>query len=199
MSISVKRKRNNRFKDLWFYIALGSTGLVVLAFFFAGIFEKRLVNGRFSVSPGNYASVKTFDLEPQKIGALRVDANADIPNNTNIAYEIQLVDSQNKVLASAVKEAWKESGIWYEGGESGSWSESNLKGGIDIRTKKKEKVTLRIGVLEYADKFGQELTSSKASFVIDVRNGVVDTRSLWFGVFTTLFMSGLTKYSLRNS
>ena len=199
MSITVEEKRTNRFKDPWAYIALGSTGLIILAFFLAGLFEKSLVKGRFSVTPGNYASVKTFDLEPHGIGALRVDASAKISDNTSIAYEIQLVDSQNKVLSSAVKEAWRESGTWREGGESGSWSESDLKGGIDIRSKKKEKVTLRVGVLEYANKFGQKLTSPKPSFVIDVRSGVVDTRRLWPGLFTTLFMSGLTLFSLKNS
>ncbi|MEM7727121.1 MAG: hypothetical protein AAF208_12255 [Cyanobacteria bacterium P01_A01_bin.45] len=199
MSVSVEKKRTSRFLDPWVYIALGSTGFVLLGFIAAGFFEKTLVYGQTNVTPGNYGSIKTFDLEPQSIGALRVDVNARIPDNTNLAYEIQLVDSQKKVLASAVKEAWNESGTWYEDGESGSWSESNLKGGIDIRTKKKEQVTLRIGVLEYGDKFGRELTSPKPNFIVSVKNGVVDTRRLWPGLFSTLFIGIITLFTVPNS
>ncbi|MEM7556144.1 MAG: hypothetical protein AAF378_18990 [Cyanobacteria bacterium P01_A01_bin.84] len=199
MSVAVEKKRTSRFRDPWAYVALGSTGLVLLGFVVAGFFEKTLVYGQAKVTPGNYARIKTFDLEPQGIGALRVDVSANIPSNTSIAYEIQLLDSQNKVLASAVKNAWKESGRWNEDGESGSWAEDDLKGGIDIRTKKKEKVTLAVGVLEYENKFGQELVSPTPSFIVNVKNGVVDTRSLWPGLFSTLFMGIMALYTVPRS
>ena len=186
MQIAVDVKRTSRFIDKWAYIALGATVFLLLAFIAPIFFKKTVLSKNVSVGVGEFTQLEKFTLEPQAVGALRVDVEASIPSNTSLTYQIQLLDSQGKVLASAIKNAWSETGTWYEDGESGSWSESDLLAGLDVRTKKAEEVILAISVSEYEDRTGRELTQPKPVFNVLVENGVVDTRPLFPALFGTI-------------
>ena len=196
MQVAVESKRTNRFIDKWAYIALGATGFLLLAFIASGLFKKTVVSKNISVGVEESTQLEKFTLEPQAIGALRIDVKASIPANTSLAYQIQLLDQQGKVLASAIKNAWNETGTWYEDGESGRWEESDLLAGLDVRTKKPEQVNLAIAVLEYEDRTGRELTQPKPVFNVLAENGVIDTRPLWPALFGTIPLTVMAMFAV---
>ncbi|MBE9126011.1 MULTISPECIES: hypothetical protein [unclassified Coleofasciculus] len=181
MPVTIQTRHMGRFIDPWSYIALGAAGLVLLAFIVAQFFQKTLVSTTVSASEDEPAQLEAIQLSRQPIGALRIDVKALIPTNRWVTYEIQLFDQQGQVIASAIKEAWKESGTWYEEGESGSWSEEDTLGGLDVRAQKNEQVSIAVAVLEYGQISGQEL-DEPVQFKVTVQNGVVDTRYLLPGL-----------------
>ncbi len=204
MSASINVKKTNRFIDPALYIAFGAMGLVFLALFASAFFEKVLFSKTVSVSEEEVVKIEALKIEPQLIGALRVDATAFMPSNRWVTYEIQLLDKQGKLIASATKEAWTESG--YD--SDGSWSENDLDAGLDIRAKKNEEVTLAITVLEQGDagasrRFiinpspsGVGISKAKPGppvrINVKVANGVVDTRHLWPGLFGASALAVMT-------
>ncbi|MDJ0735572.1 MAG: hypothetical protein QNJ47_16185 [Nostocaceae cyanobacterium] len=196
MHVNVDTKKRGRFIEPLPYVALGASALVFLALITSPFFKKTLVNKNVTVNKGQPVKIETLELKSQSIGALRVDAEALIRTNQWVTYEIQLFDSQGKLLASGIKEAWRESGIWREGGESGSWSQSDLRGGIDVRAKQNEKLTVAINVLGYGDSRGRELNLA-VPLRVKVENGVVDTRHLWPGLFGSLALAVMSLISTR--
>ncbi|MEM9926316.1 MAG: hypothetical protein AAF915_21620 [Cyanobacteria bacterium P01_D01_bin.50] len=185
MSASINVKKTSRFINLAMYIAFGATSLVFLALISSVFFVKTIFSQNVQVKPGEITKIEALKIEPLSIGALRIDAIASIPSNRWVTYEIQLLDSQGKLIASAVKQAWRESGNWNEDGVSGTWSEDDLEAGLDLRGKKNEEVTLAISVLGYGDTSGRELTEA-VPINVKVSNGVTDTIHLWPGLFGTL-------------
>jgi hypothetical protein len=187
MSASINVKKTNRFIDPALYISFGATGLILLALIASAFFEKVLFSKNIQVSKGEVTKIEALKIEPQLIGALRIDANAIIPSNRWVNYEIQLLDKQGKLIGSAVKQAWQESGS----DSDGSWSENDLDASLDVRAKKNEEVTLAISVLGYGDTSGREFTEP-LSIDVKVSNGVIDTRHLWPGLFGTLALAVMT-------
>lgn len=157
MSANINVKQTNRFIEPGLYIAFGATALVILALIASAFFEKVLFSKNIAVSEEEVTKIEALKIVPQLIGALRIDAKAIIPDNRWVAYEIQLLDKQGKLIASAEKQAWRESGTWYEDGESGSWNEDDLEAGLDVRAQKDEEVTIAISVLGYGDSSGVRL------------------------------------------
>ena len=184
MSVGFKTYYTYRFLERWPYIGLASSMLALLALIIAPLFARTLLNETAMANVGEPVTVAEFTLKPQMIGALRVDVIAFIQTNQWVTYEIQLLDRQGKLMASAIKEAWKESGTWREGGESGTWSEQDLQGGLDVRVKEEEKVTLILNVLGYGT--GKTDIDSSVPFQVKVKNGAVDTRHLWSGFWGSL-------------
>lgn len=184
MPVTYKTYHTNRFVERWAYIGLGSSMLVLLALIIAPLFTKNLLNKTTRASVEEPVTVGEFTLTPQPIGALRVDVIASIATNQWVTYEIQLLDVQGKLITSAIKEAWKESGTWREEGESGTWLEQDLQGGLDVRVKEEKKVTLVLNVLGYGA--GTTDIDTPVNFSVKVKNGAVDTRQLWPGFFGSL-------------
>lgn len=183
MALTVNKQQTRRFIDLWPYIALGTTFLIIFAFVISSVFYQNILSTDVSVSEGEPVALEQVQLKPTLVGALRIDAKALLPDNRWVTYEIQLLDEQNQAIASALKQAWAEAGTWYEDGESGTWQESDLKSGLDVRPggNQIEKLTIAVNVLEYSDTSGREI-DEPVSFQVKVQNGVVDTRYLWAGL-----------------
>lgn len=195
MSANINIKKTNRFIDPALYITFGATGLIFLALLASAFFERVLFSKTVSVSEEEVVKIEALKIEPQLVGALRIDATAIIPSNRWVVYEIQLLDKQGKLIASATKEAWTESGF----DSDGSWSENDLDAGLDIRAKKNEEVTLAITVLEQGgagasrrfiinpSQSGGGISKAKPGppvrINVRVANGVVDNRHLWPGLF----------------
>lgn len=196
MQFAIEDKRTSRFIDKWAYVALGATSFLLLAFIASGLFTKNLISKNISVGLGESSPPEKLTLEPQLVGALRVDVQASIPTNTSLTYQIQLLDQQGKVVASAIKNAWSETGTWREDGESGTWAESDVLAGLDVRAKKAEQLNLVITALEYENRLGQELTEPKPVFNILVENGVVDTRPLWPALFGTIPLAIMAMFAV---
>lgn len=197
MSASINTKKTSRFIDPALYISFGATGLIFLALIASAFFARVLFSKTVSVSEEETVKIEALKIEPHLIGALRIDATAFMPSNQWAIYEIQLLDKQGKLIASATKEAWQESG--YD--SDGSWSESDLDAGLDVRAKKNEEMTLALTILEQGNasqfttgSFGTSQPKPAQPVKINVRvaNGVVDTRHLWPGLIGTLALSVMT-------
>jgi hypothetical protein len=190
MSSSSKTQFTVRFLDPFTYLTLLSTGAIFACLVISPIFMRSLVSKTIQVDPDVPEQLPPIQLKKEAIGALRIDVSAAIPNNHWVTYEIQLKDQQGQVIASGIKQAWRESGTWAEEGESGSWEEEDLLGGLDVRTTQAEPVTIALNILEYSDISGKEI-DQPVPFAISVVNGAVDTRYLWTGIIGSAFLAFL--------
>lgn len=189
-----------RFLDPWPWLALLTAGVAFLSLLTSSASERTLLaDYLFSLPPdGQKANTPLFQLQPDAIGALRVDLRANIPSGRWVTYEIQVRDGQGEVVAAALKEAWHESGTWHEGGQSGVWSERDVRGGLDVRSKQPEAVQLSVVVLDYTDTAGQDI-DEPVSFSLTIQDGVVDTSYLWPGIVGALLLSLLAFWATTNS
>ncbi|MFW6359467.1 MAG: hypothetical protein ACOC0N_09700 [Chroococcales cyanobacterium] len=185
MTVTLKTQSTNRFLDPFPYVAFGGTVLLFLALIVAFFLPKTLVSTTVNVEPEDSQIIEDIRLTPQPVGALRIDVQSQILRNQWVTYEIQILDSEGEVLASAIKQAWKESGTWYEDGESGTWYEEDIGGGLDVQAKREETISIAIAVLEYGETSGREL-DLVVPFRVTVKNGVVDTRYLFAGMVGTI-------------
>lgn len=192
MPVTIRTLRSRQFIEPGPYICLLATGLVILAWLVSLYLPNTLLHKRYRVEEGEPVRLESIQLKRELIGALRIDVRAIIPDNHWVTYEIQILDGQGNLLASALKPAWKESGIWQEEGERGTWQEEDLMGGLDVRlTKKDEVVTLALAVLEYTDTAGREIYAP-VPFWVTVKNRAIDSRYLLAGLFGTTSLSILS-------
>lgn len=132
-------------------------------------------------------------------GAVRIDAIARIPNNSWVIFEVQVLDQQGNPLASAIKQAWQESGTWYDEGESGTWSERDLAGQFNIRRASLAgPITVGIAVLEQGSTSGETI-AQPVTFEVLVQDGVIDRRFLLNGVVGVTMMAGLAILAVKKS
>lgn len=195
MPVQLQTQRSSRFLDPWSYLALCSAGVMLLAVIGSGFLGKTLVATNLEVDPEAAEELQPIQVQKTLIGALRIEAEAAVPANRWVTYEIQLRDRQGNLLASAIKQAWNESGTWYEDGESGTWEESDLIGGLDVRPNQPETMTVAIQVLDYTSTSGQEI-DQPVSFSVTVQNGVVDSRYLWAGLVGTASLTLLSLFAI---
>lgn len=201
MSVTLKSSNSKPFIEQSVKLSWIALALVIIAGIASLSFSRQVTNQIVTVFPEETVNISSINLQRRLIGALRIDVKAIIPANHWVVYEIQLYDDQNQLLASAIKEAWRESGVWREDGETGTWSESDLLGGLDVQLgkKKQEELTIAVTVLEYGERGGKLLTEQPVSFRLDIKNGVIDTRYLWVGFFGTLAMLILSLLSVKNT
>ena len=193
MAVNVSRFKTTDFLDRWAYLPSAISACLFLLILFGSPLAKTLVDKNIIATEKEPVKVDRIDLPASKLGALRIDVQTYVPNNHWVVYEIQLVDQNGQVIASAIDEAWRESGTWREGGESGTWSESDELGGLDIRSSQVEKLDIVIQVLESGTARGQA-TDLSVSFDIKVKNGVINKSDLWWGLLCNL---GLTFMAMR--
>lgn len=198
MASQTQIRRSSRFTDPFFYVLWLIVGSMIFALMLGAAWGNTLISTTVQVAPDEPRTFPPFEIKPMVIGAFRADVEAIVPENRWLTYELQLKDNQGQVIASALKQAWAESGTWYEEGESGSWYENDLLAGFDFRTGKPEPVTLTLAVLEYSDTSGREL-EEPVSFAITVKEGVVDTRYLWAGLVGTSLLGILASFSFGQS
>ena len=176
----------------------GYASSLFLLIFLSSFLVKTPVNKKVEVAEDEPVKVATLELNPKQLGALRIDVKSFFPNNHWVVYELQLVDSQGEVIASAMDEAWQESGTWREGGESGIWSESDLLGGWDIKSQNAEKIELVIAVLESGTASGNP-ADLVVSFDVKVKSGVIQKGHLWWGLIYTSILGILARKATKAS
>lgn len=198
MHAKPETQTTGRFVDWFPYLPWLTLGVMLLSLIAAALLERTLISTNVTVDPDAPTELQPIQLKKEPIGALRIDVVAGLPSNQWVTYEIQVKDKDGKILASGIKQAWAESGTWAEEGESGTWAEDDLLGGLDVRTKQAEPVTIALDVLEYSDTAGRELDTA-VPFQITVKNGVVDDRYLWAGVFGTFAIAFITLFSVSST
>jgi hypothetical protein len=185
MTVKISHFKTTRFLDFWAYLPVGVTCFLFLFLVFSPFLTKTLVSKTVKVSEEEPLQVATVELKPRELGALRIDVRSFFPDNHWLVYEIQLVDQKGQVIASAMDESWRESGTWFESGESGTWSESELLGGLDIQSRQTEQLDVVIEVLESGTASGVSADLT-ASFDVEIKKGVIQSSHLWWGlIFTT--------------
>ena len=192
MAVNVTQIKTTQFLDRWAYFPSAISACLFLSILFSSSLAKTLVDRQITVVEEEPVKVDTINLKPSILGALRVDVKPYVPANHWLIYEIQLVDQDGQVVASAMDEAWQESGIWREGNESGTWSESDTSGGIDIRSLEAEELDIVIEVLESGTASGQTADLA-VSFDVKIQNGVIKSSDLWWGL---LFSTSLAIMAL---
>ncbi|TAF57466.1 MAG: hypothetical protein EAZ61_01270 [Oscillatoriales cyanobacterium] len=177
----------------WF--AFGLISVAIVASWFLG---KTQIRKTISVEPDpeDYVEVGALTLEPNPIGAMRIKAEAKIPSNHWVTYELILLDSQGEVVTSAMKEAWSESGTWNEDGESGTWSEQDLDAGLDIKAQNRETLTLAVSVLDYTTSSGQPIERS-VPITVKASTGVVYRTPLYWGWIVTAVLTWMSGQMIR--
>lgn len=178
----------------WF--AFGVISLALVASWFMG--QERL-RKTVSVEPDaeDYVEVGSLSVSPTAIGALRIKAEANIPRNHWVTYELILLDRDGEVITSAMKEAWSESGTWSEDGETGTWEEDDLNAGLDIKLRQSETFTVAVSVLDYTTTSGQEVTDA-VPIAVQVSTGVPYRLPLWWGWLVTVTLTWLTGRLIRS-
>ena len=206
MVLNVSTAKTKRFIDWWVYIPSAIASFLLLLTMFGTPFTKTLVNKIVTLEEGDAIKVDTISLEPSKIGALRIDVKSYLANDERsanfddwIVYEIQLIDRQGNIIASAMDEDWKEAGTWYEGGESGTWSESDLVGGIDLRSLEGEEIDVVIALLERKAAGQTDSSYRPTSFEVTIKNNVIDRRPLAWGFAWSGILAIVALYANRFS
>ncbi|HEY9762834.1 MAG TPA: hypothetical protein V6D07_09920 [Trichocoleus sp.] len=198
MSVQLQSKPSRRFVDPWPIVTGGIALAMLLALLSSAFMGKLVASTTLNIDPEDTEELPPVQVKQTAIGALRIEAEARIPQNRWVTFEIQVLDSQDNVLASAIKQAWSESGTWSEEGETGTWEESDLNSGFDIRPQQAEPLTLAIHVLEYTDPTGQEIDEPVPIRVM-VRNGVVDGRYLWAGLIGTSLLALFSRVAVSST
>jgi len=202
MSAKIKTTTTGQFIDHTFKISLLSLILIILAGFVSVFFSKELVDKTVTVNPEQRVNLESMTLERRLIGALRIDVTALLDTSRWVMYEIQLYDDKDQLLASAIDESWYSAGRWHEGGETGTWEQEEVKGGLDVQwgDKEKQDVTIAISVLEVGPAQGKTNNfQAPVPFAVEVRDGVIDTRYLWLGFFGTAAMSLLSLIAVKGT
>ncbi len=169
-----------RFVNLWLVAVWQCTLLLLLLWLLSPAFAKTLLTTNLRVFPDEQVALAPLRVTPRFLGALRVEATANLPNSRWVTYEIQVLDAQQQPILAGIKQAWRESGTWSEDGESGTWSEEDLRGGFDFRSKQSETITIAVQVLEYGNTAGAEL-NEPVDFFVRVQSGAIDGRYLGLG------------------
>ncbi len=202
MSAQIETTTTKRFIDYTWIISLISLSLVILAGFFSLFFYREIIDERVTVEPEQTVELESVTLEPRLIGALRIDVEALLDTSRWVTYEIQLYDKQDQLLASAINESWYSAGTWHQGGESGSWEQEDVLGGLDVKLGEQDKkdVTIAITVFGVGPEQGRtNNVNAPVPFEVEVQDGVIDTRYLWLGFFGTLTMTILSYISVQNT
>ncbi len=199
MPSKIERLGTSQFTDRAPLHAVGALGLLALALIIAPFLSRQLVQTSLLVEPEATAQIDPIRPSSSPIGALRIDATARLPDNSWSIFEVQVLDTEGNLLASAIKQAWRESGTWQEDGESGTWSERDLMGSFDLRqTTLNGPIVVAISVLEQGTVGGQPLTEP-TTFQVTVRDGMIDTRFLWSGALGALILALMAAIAVKKS
>jgi hypothetical protein len=198
MQVAIKTKRTSQFIDWWAWGALSGFILTFLILIFSPWWQRTLLDERVMVQDDEPAKLKPIEIKSHKLGAMRVDAEAQINANEWVAFEIQLLDKAGKVVASGTKEGWRETGTWYEDGESGSWDEQDTLGGLDVRAKQDETLTVALTLLDYGTTEGKDV-NKPVSFQVTVSDGIIDIGYLWLGIICSCPLALASMYAARKS
>jgi hypothetical protein len=180
MGETINTQKTGKFIDWWAHVAFGAFLLSFLTLIASPFFQRTLLSKTVTGTDDEIVKLDPVQFSTSSIGAMSVDAEAQIAANEWVTFEIQLLDQSGKIVAAGIKEGWRETGSWYEDGESGTYDESDTLGGMDVKAKKDEKLTVAIALLEYGTAEGTDI-DKPVPFQVTVKSGVMDVGYFWFG------------------
>jgi hypothetical protein len=198
MGETLNTQKTWKFIDWWVHVAFGAFLFSFLTLIASPSFQRTLLSKTVTATDDEIVKLEPVQVSANSIGAMSVDAIAQIAANEWVTFEIQLLDQNGKIVAAGIKEGWRETGSWYEDGESGSYDESDTLGGMDVKAKKDEKLTVAIALLEYGTAQGIDI-DKPVPFQVTVKSGVMDVRYLWFGTIGSFFLWLMTILAAKKS
>jgi hypothetical protein len=197
----VNRVSSHAHVDRWAKAALLAPVLSLVLVVVGVLSERTVWSGSFTVGEDDPSTTPELTLPDSWIGAVRVEARAAVPQEHWAAYQVTALAPDGTVLLELVKEAWSESGTWYEDGESGTWSESDLELLWDVRARKAEPVRFELSLLDQGSAQDQSPspaldggTPAAVPIAFTVRAGVVDGRFLALAFLLSLAFSLVAYY-----
>jgi hypothetical protein len=148
-----------------------------------------------AVSPRDPAVSAPFRLLDGPLGSPLITLRADLPANSAMGLAVDLLDERGEVVLELTKEGWRETGSWVEGGESGTWDESDTGLSLAMRPPASGTYRLRLSLEDLLDSAGQPL---EVPVVVraTVRNHTVDAPLLWFTAAVSLGMVWILRSSV---
>ncbi|MEB3291860.1 MAG: hypothetical protein VKJ24_01745 [Synechococcales bacterium] len=193
------RQVTGRFISVAPYLCLCMSLVLLLVLMFSPSVGKTVFSRQVTVESEQPVTVGTLTLPPDRVGVLQVEAIALLPTNRWATYEIQLVNSREQLLLSAVKESWRETGSWQEEGQTGTWDEGDTTALLNFRpTQRSEPIQVVIEVLELSDHTGKKVTET-LPFSVTIRRDPLNVLPLWLGWFLTVGLTGLAFWTVPRS
>tara|TARA_B100000073_G_scaffold117776_1_gene95262 strand:+ start:2507 stop:3481 length:975 start_codon:yes stop_codon:yes gene_type:complete len=100
-------------------------------------------------STGQNQLTAPFQLKQGWFGAPRIALRVRQPVNTSSVVNVELLNEQNEVALSFYKDTWRETGIWSEGGESGTWDEQDTALSTEFRPGESATFRLRLSLDDF--------------------------------------------------
>lgn len=154
--------------------------------------ERRLV---IALSPGQPALSAPFPLDGGPLGSPRIHLRASLPANSSLVLSAELLDPRGAVALQLTQQAWRQSGTWFEEGQSGTWEESETDSQLSFRPQRSGSYRLRLNAEELSDGAGQPL---QTPIVVQagIRQHSVDAPLLWFTAAVTQAMVWILRASV---
>lgn len=126
-----------------------------------------------------------FDLVDGWLGSPRLGLTAELPPNSSIELDVALLDGAGRTVLDLAKEGWRASGIWNEGGESGTWEEGDTGLTLVLRPGATGRFQLALERQELLDAAGRPLPMP---IIVrgSLRNHAVDVPLLLFTAAVSL-------------
>lgn len=80
---------------------------------------------RFTPAADRALLSEPFFLSGGPLGSPLLLVEATIPQDTSLTYQLELLDPAGQVVLDLRRDGWRETGIWREDGESGTYDESD--------------------------------------------------------------------------
>ena len=146
-----------------------------------------------TVKLGGPDGVKTYLSEPFDAErsallpghAIHVDAR--LPDNYSASYEVALVMADNNDAFGFEQGVWQENGTWSEGGESGTWYESDLSKEFIFVPHETGAYRLRFDLMQMAAaNQRQPLEHPSVALKVSVTRDYASTVAIWCGFVVVL-------------
>ncbi|MBW4529420.1 MAG: hypothetical protein KME02_01905 [Aphanothece saxicola GSE-SYN-MK-01-06B] len=98
-----------------------------------------------------------FALQDGWLGSPRLALTAEIPPNSSIELDVAVLDATGRTVLDLTKDGWRASGVWAEGGESGTWEENDAGLALAMRPGQSGRFQLAVQVQDLLNEAGQPL------------------------------------------
>ncbi len=136
-----------------------------------------------------------FELRGGFLGYPRISLRAELPPDTAMELEADLLDRAGTVVLQFSQEGWRQTGTWAEDGATGTWDESEAAMAVALRPRTAGPHRLRLTLADLLDSAGLP-RSEPITLRLEVRNHSVDAPLLWFTAVVSLAMVWILQASV---
>lgn len=116
---------------------------------------------------------RPFRLDSGWLGSPRLELTTTLPADSSAVFSVDLLNDQGQTVLELSKEAWRETGTWFEDGETGTYDEADAAVPLDLRPVRGGDFRLRVTMEELLDAAGRPLATPLMTN-LSVRNHSLD-------------------------